>query len=271
MTSTESVAPTISEAALAELAKVRKSQFDNEVAELERSTLNQAALIYPTKEAEDNVEWQAQVRDTMKRSAQHSGDQRAARSAAPFAAIPDLQIFARPWPFQRVNVSPGHEATVDQQNGEAHVGLGLYFTTGWAAGAAEMGGGFRLPAFSDFEFRTTIDYNYDWWFTTAAGGADSKGYIEIFVDELLDAPGSTWHNILDRRFPLWEDETASFGRDGHTEPGNRLTVQERFHGRPDANYVWWVGGHESIQTELQAASQANLYVNLSYLVGIARV
>lgn len=258
------------DAALADLAKRRESDFNAEVAELEHHALTRAALIHSSESADD-VDWHTRVRTAMQRSAQQSKDRRLARGASSFAAISDLQFFARPWPFQRVNVTPGHVGTVNQQTGEAHVGLGLYFSTGWAAGAAEMGGRFRLPSFGDFEVRTTVDYNYDWYFTTALGGADSKGYIEIFVDELLDAPGSTWRNVLDRRYPLWEDDTGSGGHDGHTEPGNRLTAQERFHGRPDANYVWWVGAHESIQTELQGASQANLYVDLNYTVVIARV
>jgi hypothetical protein len=267
----ESIVPPISQDALAELAAARETEFTGELAELEQRTTERAALIHTGEGVVEDLAWQARVREAMAHLAGRTSDERLARHATPFAAVADFQLFARPWPFQRVNVSPGHVGTVDQQGGEAHVGLGLYFTTGWAAGAAEMGGPFRLPTFSDFEFRTTIDYSYDWYFSTAAGGADSKGYIEVFVDELLDAPGSTWHNILDRRYPLWEDDTGSGGHDGASDPGNRLTAQERFRGRPDASYVWWVGAHESIQTELQGASQANLYVDLSYIVVIARV
>jgi hypothetical protein len=267
VTTLDPIEVTISEDALAALADTRKTAFDAELAELERRSSHRAALVGNGASAPADPAWQERVRDAVSRATQGG---LAPRDAASFAAVADLQLFGRPWPYQRVNVSPGHVATVDLQNGEAHVGLGQN-GSGWAAGSAEMGGPFRLPSFSDFEIRTTIDYRYDWFFATGPGSADSKGYIEIFVDELLDAPGSTWRNIVNRTFPLWEDDTGSGGSDGHTDPGNRITANERFHGRADASYVWWVGAHESVQAQFEAYSQANLYLDLSYLVFIARV
>lgn len=201
---------------------------------------------------------------------------RAEANAARFAAdapadgVPDVQVFGLPWTWQRVNVTPGHLGTVDLTTGEASVGLGLYLATAAAGGSAEMGGPFRLPGDANFEFRTTLDHNFDWWFSTAAGGADSQGWLSIIVDELLDAPGSTWHSVVNRRIQLWSDETGSAASDGATDPGSRTTIKEPFRGRPDAQYIWWLGANATIQTEFQASSQANLTASLHNLIFIAR-
>lgn len=257
----------VAEDSLATRNAARAQEFEHDVRQREARATANAALIEAASAAGsvdgDLSAWQDKVRMTMAESRDYS---RTPRSAAD-----DLQLIARPWPWQRVNVTPGQTATVDLGNGESHVGLGLYFTTGAAGGSTEMGGPFRLSDFSDFEFRTTIDYSYDWWFSTALGGADSQGWVSIIVDELLDAPGSAWHSVVNRRIQLWSDSTASGGSDGASDPGNRITVNERFRGRPDANYVWWIGGGETIQTEHQASSQANLWVDVHYLVFVARV
>ncbi|SNX56627.1 hypothetical protein SAMN06272735_1080 [Streptomyces sp. TLI_55] len=260
----------ISGDSLAVLTNTRSEEFEREMKAREDRARVNAALIEASAPARPALAddgaataWQDSVRAAMARTPEY------ARAAA--AAVPDLQLFARPWPWQRVNASPGQTATADLGQGETHVGLGIYFTTGAAGGSAEMGGGFRLGSFADYEFRTTVDYRYDWYFSTAVGGADSQGWVSVIVDELLDGPGAQWHSVLNRRFQLWSDSTGSGGSDGASDPGNRITVNERFRGRPDASYVWWVGGNETIQTEFQAASQANLYVDLSYLVAVARV
>ncbi|MDT9695283.1 hypothetical protein [Streptomyces sp. P17] len=255
---------------LAALTDARTAEFEREIKKRDdRAHLNAALIEAATSVRADSSDaeavsaWQDKVRATMRRAPEYAPPSDAEAA--------DLQLFARPWPWRRGTATPGHTSTVNLDSGEAHVGLGIYFTTGAAGGTAEMGGPFRLPAFSDFEFRTTVDYRYDWYFATALGGADSQGWISIIVDELLDAPGSQWHSVVNRRLQLWSDSTASGGSDGATEPGNRITVNERFRGRPDASYVWWVGGNETIQTEFQAASQANLYVDLRYLVAVGRV
>lgn len=264
----------VSDEALTALIAARNEEFErdmkakNDRAHLNAALIEGAASVLPNSSDPEAVSaWQDKVRTTMER-ATHSARPSA---AAVGAEVADLQVFGRPWPWQRGSATPGHTSTVNLATGESHVGLGIYFTTGAAGGTAEMGGGFRLPSFSDFEFRTSVHYQYDWYFSAAVGGADSQGWISIIVDELLDAPGSQWHSVVHRRHQLWSDSTGSGGSDGATEPGNRITVNERFRGRPDANYVWWVGGNETIQTEFQAASQANLYVDVSSIVVVARV
>jgi hypothetical protein len=255
---------------LGALADARTEEFEREMRTRTDRAHRNAALIETSAPAQPGSSdpeavsaWQDKVRTTMEKSPQYA--------RPPEAAAPDLQLFTRPWPWRRVNATPGGTSTVDLGTGESHVGLGIYFSTGAAGGTAEMCGPFRLGSFSDFEFRTTVDYRYDWYFSTALGGADSQGWISVIVDELLDGSGAQWHSVVNRRTQLWSDSTGSRGSDGATEPGNRITVNERFRGRPDASYVWWVGGNETIQTEFQAASQANLYVDLSYLVAVARV
>ncbi|CAM5241557.1 hypothetical protein GCM10010329_44830 [Streptomyces spiroverticillatus] len=261
--------------ALDALTEARSRAFDEDMRQREERARRNAALIEAaaavqsgTIDREALAAWEEQVRTRLAQTPTYVRPPEATADAA----IADLQLFRRPWPWPRSRASDGsQQATVDLGSGEAHVGLGLYNRTGAAGGTAEMGGPFRLPSFSDFEFRTTVDYRYDWFFSTAIGSADSQGWISVIVDELLDAPGSQWHPVVNRRVQLWSDSTGSAGSDGATERGNRLTVNERFRGRPDANYVWWVGANETIQTQFQATSQANLYVELLYLVALARV
>ncbi|MDG4860278.1 hypothetical protein P8605_19325 [Streptomyces sp. T-3] len=255
---------------LAALTDARTAEFEREMKAREKRAHLNAALIEAAASAQPGVAdpeavsaWQDKVRATMDRAPEYA--------PLPEAEVADLQLFRRPWPWRRVNATPGHTATANLDQGESHVGLGIYFTTGAAGGTAEMGGPFRLGSFSDFEFRTTVDYRYEWFFSAAAGSADSQGWISVIVDELLDGPGQQWHSVVHRRLQLWSDSTGSGGSDGAKDPGNRITVNERFRGRPDASYVWWVGGNETIQTQFQAASQANLYVDLQYLVAVARV